>query len=169
MALVIVAAPAVAVAHDTQVQANIHVTLHINPDDKPLAGQTAQIEFIFSDELNKFKPADCDCQLTIQRDNQPVFSGQLISAGDGFSRLDYTFSQSGGYQLLLKAAPRVSGEFPAFNSQFAVNVAKSPRQIEQENSDRQKQLLILGGLIALSALSTVGLLARLSSRSKLED
>jgi hypothetical protein len=66
-------------AHTLKVENDVGVSLHISPDDDPIAGQEAVFYPKITDKNNQFKISDCDCKVQISQNSQVLFQTILIA------------------------------------------------------------------------------------------
>ena len=138
-------------AHKIQTDKDVGATLHIEPNDTPRAGESAQTWFALTRKGGKIIPLkECDCQLAIY--SQPRTTGKLpilqptlqpVSAEryQGIPGTNITFPKPGAYQLELTGKPSDSSSFEPFKLEFDVTVAagkKKPAQNQQEKVDAQQ-------------------------------
>ncbi|MEO1519232.1 MAG: hypothetical protein AAFU78_00465 [Cyanobacteria bacterium J06633_2] len=117
-------------AHQTETSEDIGVTLHIEPNDIPRAGEPSLTWFALTRRGGAIVPlASCDCVLTVQTvpDGQIVDEPPLeaVSAEgyDGIPGALITFPQIGAYELVLEGRPTTPDDFIPFEFQFDVTVA----------------------------------------------
>lgn len=122
------------VAHQVEVSKDVGATIHIEPNDTPRAGKSNLAWFALTRKGGKIIPlAQCKCELEVY--SQPYRQGnkaiaqptlQAVSAEgyQGIPGADITFPRAGGYELILKGSPTVSGDFTPFELRFSVTVAQ---------------------------------------------
>lgn len=93
----------VALAHFPATDKQMTVTLHVDPNDQPIAGQPAVLNFIYDDQQGKFNSQKCDCRVAIYDQGTQVFSGlsDPDSTGVYGGNLSYMFSKAGAYTINL--------------------------------------------------------------------
>ncbi len=119
VALVSVVWPAAPVsAHVLQVDGEIGVTVHIDPDDDPVANQQLGINLTIQDKSNRFaQVADCTCTLTVRSGEQTLQTIPLNFTGSK-ALVSYTFPQNGTYNLTVKGDPKTANAFQPFAVNF---------------------------------------------------
>jgi hypothetical protein len=119
--LIVLSLPLAASAHVIQTDGSIEALLHINPDDKPLAGQTAGLTFTLTDSGNKFSAQSCDCRIIIKNGSQTLLDRPVTAREARSGRViwvDYTFPYQSVYDVTLKGAPRQADGFQAFQLDY---------------------------------------------------
>jgi hypothetical protein len=115
-------------AHVTQTDGSINVTMHIEPDDDPIAGQPAKFFFEFQDKKSKFKTADCNCNVVISQNDKQLVSLPLFKNTNSSDfvtpQFVYTFPGKAVYDIKLSGSSKTAGEFQGFALDFAVRVDK---------------------------------------------
>lgn len=117
-------------AHTLKTDGMIGVIMHIDPDDDPIAGQSANFYFEFEDKQNKFQPSLCNCQVTIAEGGQHIFSQTLaktVSTGSmtGNGDFSFIFPKEDVYQLTLRGQPKTPGAFQPFTLEYDIRVDRS--------------------------------------------
>ena len=119
-------------AHTVKVAQDVAVTIHIEPDDRPRAGEPAQAWFVLTQAGGNIVPlAACDCQLSVYLEGQspedPVLQPPLAAVSaeryEGIPGATIVFPQVGTYQLKLQGTPKTKDQFQPFEMQFPVTVA----------------------------------------------
>lgn len=134
-------ASGVAVAHTLKIDGTIGVTLHINPDDEPIQGQSATMSLDIHDTAGRFnplRPADCSCTLKITQNGKAI--GALsITDGNSYPPLSFTFPESGSYNLRVTGKPRDGGDFQPFDLTFETYVRSAVGDVEAGHSSNKLQ------------------------------
>lgn len=131
-----------ALAHQVQIQDAIGATLHIEPNDIPLAGQPTDLWFALTQAGGTVIPLDtCDCALTVYDTSETVVEAPPLSpvSAEGYTDIPgavVTFPAVGAYELVLTGAAKdgASGgpvensatdstQFAPFELRFEVTVA----------------------------------------------
>ncbi|AUT02070.1 hypothetical protein CLI64_17695 [Nostoc sp. CENA543] len=120
-------------AHKVEIAADVGATLHIQPNDNPRAGETAQAWFALTRKGGKTIPlAQCNCQLAIYAEPHSPGEPALIEPSlkpvnaeryQGIPGADITFPKPGIYQLQLTGKPKSGANFQPFKFNFEVTVA----------------------------------------------
>jgi hypothetical protein len=110
------AAVPAALAHQTITSNGVAVTMHIAPDDSPVAGRPAQIVLVGARRHGwRFDRARCGCHLKITSS-----SGAVVFNRDVRRRVvAFTFPRAGAYQLAFSGHLRHGGHRRSFNAKFA--------------------------------------------------
>ena len=121
------------IAHKIKVAEDIAVTIHIEPDDRPRAGEPAQAWFVLTQAGGGVVPlAACHCQLAVYQEGQatgpPVLQPPLkaVSAEqyEDIPGAAIVFPELGVYELELQGTPKTEDRFQPFRVRFPVTVAK---------------------------------------------
>jgi hypothetical protein len=122
-----------ALAHKVQIAADVGATLHIEPNDTPRAGETAQAWFALTRKGGKAIPlAQCNCQLAVYAEPHPPGEPALLEPSlepvnaerfQGIPGADITFPKPGIYLLQLTGKPKSGATFQPFEFNFNVTVA----------------------------------------------
>lgn len=129
-------------AHQVQIQGEIGATLHIEPDDIPLAGTPTDVWFALTQPGGNVVPLDdCDCVLTLY-DSQGAALAQpdlFPQTAEGYADIPgaaVTFPAVGAYELVLTGSPQGSLSFDPFELRFDVTVAgRAPQSASATNSE----------------------------------
>lgn len=127
--LVAIASPVF--AHKVQTAADVGATLHIEPNDRPRAGESSLTWFALTRKGGQTIPlAECDCKLAVYLESstsQPLLEPPLKSiSAERFENIPATeivFPQPGAYRLEFTGSPKVAGSFQPFELSYQVNVA----------------------------------------------
>jgi hypothetical protein len=115
-------------AHILQTDGAISVLLHTNPDDDPIIGKPADLLFLVSDRTSGFTTANCNCAITISKDNKQLLGGPLTKVDSlntifGFSQ-PFTFPQKGIYTVVVTGSPKTPKSFQNFQVKYDLRVAR---------------------------------------------
>lgn len=128
--LLVLTLPSITTAHEDAPSGPIKVELHVNPDDKPVAGQVSALSFDFTDDPTLFNLDKCDCTVEIKQDERViarrVIDKDSIQAGGMDASFQYSFPKPGTYEVALSAKPRGGATFAAYEVEFPVNVSSAP-------------------------------------------
>ncbi len=126
-------------AHKIETAEDVGATLHIEPNDTPRAGETAQTWFALTRKGGKIIPlTECDCQLAVYSsprtaESKPIAQPNLqpISAEryQGIPGTEITFPKPGAYQLEFSGKPANDDSFKPFELKFDVTVAAGTNKI----------------------------------------
>ena len=124
----IVALPTV--AHQVEVAEDVGATLHIEPNDIPLAGAPSDIWFALTQTGGIIVPLeDCDCFLAVyDASNTEIATPSLTPvSAEGYADIpgaSVTFPAVGAYELVLTGTPANDKQFAPFTLRFEVTVAR---------------------------------------------
>lgn len=108
-------------AHTLKIDGSIGVTLHIDPDDEPVAGKESKLFVDISDKSGRFNPNNpgtCDCLLTIKEKNT-ILKTLPIVAGGSYTQLRYIFPEPGTYLIVIEGKSNKNGiPFQAFTTRY---------------------------------------------------
>ena len=115
-----------ALAHGTKKDNDISVYIHIDPNDKPVAGKTSTIYFFVTDKDNKYTDNDCNCRIKIEKDGKVLYNRVIHKKeylGDPTSvAVKYVFPQLGTYTVSIDGQPKKPEQFQAFNLSYPIKV-----------------------------------------------
>jgi hypothetical protein len=118
-----------AIAHEVQVAEDVGATLHIEPNDRALAGTPTPVWFALTKAGGTVIPlADCDCRLTLYDRQATVLATPTLApiSAEGFQAIPsatVTFPEVGTYELRLIGSPQEGAQFTPFALSFEVTVA----------------------------------------------
>ena len=143
-------------AHILKVDGKIGVTMHIDPDDQPVAGKESKIFVDIQDQSGRFNPSNpesCNCFLSIYFQEKVLTKMSLVSGGT-YAQLRYNFPKSGAYTLVIEGSPSGTGKvFQAFRTEFEYYALGSVSNIDQTVNPLRKHsplvILIVGIAIVL--------------------
>lgn len=120
-------------AHKVQISGDVGATLHIEPDDTPLAGKAALIWLALTRKGGQALPLQqCNCQLSVYSEPSAKHSSPLLKpelkaiSTQGYKGIPgtvITFPKPGAYQLELIGKPKTGASFKPFVLSFNVTVA----------------------------------------------
>ena len=116
-------------AHQVQVQEDVGATLHIEPDDIPLAGAPSELWFALTQAGGTVIPlAACDCALTLYDSSETAIANPSLVpvSAEGYDDIPgalVTFPEVGAYELVLTGGPLEGEQFTPFELRFEVTVA----------------------------------------------
>ncbi len=152
-------------AHELQTNNKFGVILHIDPDDDPVAGQTAVLTFKFEDKKNKFTSSGCLCSVRILENNTHEVYAQKLKS-ESFS---YVFPESGNYTVQASGKPINEENFIPFTVNFDIYVNKNIKNPEIATKAVNKTSSIPPVIIMIPVLLlTIFLLKRLNYKKNTE-
>ncbi|HEV8601622.1 MAG TPA: hypothetical protein VGQ87_03445 [Patescibacteria group bacterium] len=137
-------------AHVLKSDGSIGVLLHVTPDDDPIVGEPAMFFFEVKDKQNKFSPQNCDCALTILKQDKQIFSTSLYSSSSGNDisspMFSFTFPEKSVYSIVVTGKPKIADEFQAFSVKYDLRVSRDSGSASSSQLPLGK--IILGIVIA---------------------
>lgn len=140
-------------AHELQSEGAIHVIMHLDPDDNPIAGKQSTLVFYVFDKQENFSGAHCDCNVNITMDGTNLLSKPINIGDKGYNHvgeLPFNFPMFGDYQINFSGNPIDGSSFQAFNLTFKESVSSS-----DPPSDPDKPFFIIFGLVILGMAGLV--------------
>lgn len=120
-------------AHKIQVSQDVGGTLHIEPDDTPLAGKATLTWIVLTHKGGQPLPlGQCNCQLSVYPEPSAKHSPPLLKpelkaiSTQGYKNIPgaiITFPKTGRYQLELIGKPKAGASFKPFVLSYNVTVA----------------------------------------------
>jgi hypothetical protein len=106
-------------AHQTATNDGATVTLHVNPDDQPIAGQPAYVYVtkVRVGRRARFRWRKCACRLTVTS-----AGGELVGdlAVRGSAAIPFVFPQEGAYGMTLSGRYRRRHRWRPFSVTFGI-------------------------------------------------
>jgi hypothetical protein len=103
-------------AHQTSQNKGVSVTLHVTPDDEPVAGEPSKIIVTkVKPRSGRFSWRTCVCYLNIKD-----ASGHVVLNRRAVKRMTFTFSRAGAYQLTFAGFIKRRGKKVHFSVPFAI-------------------------------------------------
>jgi hypothetical protein len=119
------------IAHEVRTSQEVGGTIHIDPDDRPVAGKKSRIWIALTRRGGEVIPyGKCNCRMEVRSltDRSIKFkvsdSLAIIERYLGLPSLEVTFPQVGRYELKLSGSPREGEDFPPFELTFTTNVGR---------------------------------------------
>jgi len=119
------------IAHEVRTSQEVGGTIHIEPNDRPIAGKKTRIWIALTKRGGEIIPYEkCNCQMEVRslsdRSIKFTLSNSLnvIARYFGLPSLEVTFPQIGRYELKLSGSPREGENFAPFELTFTTNVGK---------------------------------------------
>jgi hypothetical protein len=142
--------PAQGSAHVLKVDGSIGVTVHIDPDDAPVAKKANTIFVSIKDRDKQFdekNPVGCDCTLQVVKGEKVIDMIPVTTEGS-YNTLQYVFPSSGTYTLLVSGKPNgKSSAFQPFITSYEYYVQSS----DSTAVDKTNRLLIYLPYLSLVA------------------
>ncbi len=119
------------IAHEVRTSQEIGGTIHIEPNDRPIAGKKSTIWIALTKRGGEIIPyGKCNCRLEVRslsdRNIQFTVANPLaiIERYLGLPSMQVTFPQVGRYELKLSGSAREGEDFQPFELTFTTNVGK---------------------------------------------
>ncbi len=139
-------------AHILATDGSIGAVLHIDPEDDPIAGESATLYFEFKDKNGQFKPEDCTCITLILENGKEVARQNLVN-----NSISYAFPQKDVYQVKVTGLPDGNGSFQPFTLSYDIRVARES-VAQPNNTAVSQQTSVLPAVIIGSILSALGVI-----------
>lgn len=127
----VVIANTAAIAHEVRTSQEVGGTIHIEPNDRPVAGKKSTIWIALTKRGGEIIPYEkCNCRMEVRSliDKNIKFevsnSLSIIERYLGLPSLEVTFPQVGRYELKLSGSPKGDENFQPFELIFTTNVGK---------------------------------------------
>ena len=129
-------------AHVIKTDGSMTVLLHINPDDKPVAGSPQSFILYFQSNTLPFDLHNCNCRLDLIKDGQIIYSQAATYYQPTISQNPYTFVNDGVYTLNVSGNPINNAQFQAFKASYLIRVEPS-LDPPKESSTKDYLILVL--------------------------
>ncbi len=117
-------------AHELQSEGSVHVIMHINPDDNPIAGKQSTLVFYVFDDQENFSGTHCACNVGVTMDGTKLLSKPINIGDKGFNHvgeLPFSFPMLGDYQINFSGKPIDGSSFQTFNLNYPLAVSQAGR------------------------------------------
>ena len=123
------------IAHEVKVSSEIGGTIHIDPNDRPIAGKKSRVWIALTRRGGETVPySSCNCQMEIQSqsdrnlkfspDRSFSFLDRFLEQFLGLPSVSVIFPQVGRYQLKLTGTAKNGSDFQPFELVFTTNVSR---------------------------------------------
>jgi len=119
------------IAHEVRTSQDVGGTIHIEPNDRPVAGQKTRIWVALTRRGGEIIPYEtCNCQMEVRSltDRSVRFTIRnplaILDKYLGIPSLEVTFPQVGRYELKLSGSPRNNQDFAPFELTFTTTVGR---------------------------------------------
>lgn len=111
--------PETTYAHFLATDKNIGVVFHVDPDDDPIPGQSANLYFLFGDKTHRFNLATCHCIVNVTEQGKQIFSQPLITKKTNKpsvwgTSIPFTFPNRDVYSITIQGTPVETNAFQSF-------------------------------------------------------
>ena len=120
-----------AIAHEVRTSQEVGGTIHIEPNDRPIAGKKSTIWVALTKRGGEIIPyGTCNCRMEVRSlsDRNIRFTVRnslaIIERYLGLPSLEVTFPQVGRYELKLSGSAKNGQDFPPFELTFTTNVGR---------------------------------------------
>jgi hypothetical protein len=121
----------VRIAHEVRISNAVGGTIHIEPNDRPIAGRKSRIWIALTKRGGEIIPYEkCNCRLEVRSLTNKAIkfivpkSTSIIDLYLGLPSLEVTFPEVGRYELQLNGSAKRSADFPDFELTFTTNVGR---------------------------------------------
>lgn len=122
-------------AHEVEVANDVAATLHIEPNDRPLANVPSKVWFALTRKGGKIIPlSQCNCQLAVypvpheEGKTPPLMQPTLVALDveryKGIPGATIAFPKAGMYELELNGTAKQGGNFQPFKLSYQVTVIR---------------------------------------------
>ena len=150
-------APMTASAHIVKTDGTIGALLHIYPDDDPIAGQPAIMNFAFTGRTSHLKLAQCDCVLIVNEAGREILRQTVAPGaknGNSAITIKYAFPKRDVYTVTLQGRPTGGATFQSFKLDYDIRVQREAVEPESSDAVRLASFSLLG--IALGVAAVLG-------------
>lgn len=119
------------IAHEVKASEQVGGTIHIEPNDRPVAGRKTRIWVALTKRGGEIIPYDrCDCKMEVRSLTNRNIQFQLLNSFSiiekvlGLPSKEVTFPEAGRYELKLVGSARNGENFPPFALTFTTNVSR---------------------------------------------
>jgi len=162
--------PSPAFAHFFETDNTVTGELHVEPNDNPVPGELATLNFRFVDTAKKFTLAQCDCTISIYEGKEKVFETPLIPRHTSHpsiydANLVYAFPHKNTYTIVLHGIPKTKDAFQPITitwDDFRVTQNPKAKPIDFTHTLLLYFGIILGAFLILGFLFLAGVLLKKS-------
>ncbi len=119
------------IAHQVHTSQDVGATIHIDPNDRPVAGKKSRVWISLTKRGGMIIPYEkCNCRMEVRSltDKSIKFtvsqSSSILDRYLSFPSMEVIFPQVGRYELRLIGSPKVEEEFQPFELTFTTDVSK---------------------------------------------
>jgi hypothetical protein len=143
-------AASVTIAHETVSDEAFISTMHVAPNDAPIAGEKSEITIQFDQSPTGFLVQDCACLLEIAKTGQLVTTIDIVSSVTPI-RVNYIFKEPGEYMLRFSGTSKTTPPlFSPFSTEYTVTVKSS--LMNSGNGNNSNIFLFVSGSIVITLL-----------------
>jgi hypothetical protein len=120
-------------AHEVEISNDVGATLHVEPDDKPKAGERTQVWFALTAKGGRVIPlSECNCNLKVYSEPsktgatpllEPPLEAKAVEQYQNIPSAEISFPKTGAYKLELSGSPKSNAKFSPFNLSYKIVVA----------------------------------------------
>ena len=119
------------IAHEVKTSNDVGGTIHIDPNDRPIAGQKSRVWIALTKRGGEIIPYEkCDCRLEVRSLTNKSIKFAVPKAASildrylGLPSIEVTFPEAGRYELRLSGSAKGDVHFPEFDLTFSTNVSR---------------------------------------------
>ena len=110
---------ATAPGHQTESSKGVSVTMHVTPEDEPIAGRSSKILVTkVKPNRGRFSWRSCKCYLRISDT-----TGKVVLNRKASRTMSFTFPKASAYELLFSGRVQRGGKFKRFRVDFAIRAS----------------------------------------------
>ena len=110
---------ATAPGHQTEISKGVSVTMHVTPEDEPVAGRSSKILVTkVRPNRGRFSWRTCKCYLRISDS-----TGKVVLNRKAKRTMTFTFPRATAYELVFSGRVKRGGSFKRFRVDFAVRAS----------------------------------------------
>jgi hypothetical protein len=110
---------ATAPGHQTEISKGVAVTMHVTPEDEPIAGRSSQILITkVKPNRGRFTWRSCKCYLRISDS-----TGKVVLNRKAQKSMRFTFPRATAYELVFSGRVKRGGKYKRFRVDFAVRAS----------------------------------------------
>ena len=105
--------------HQTEISKGVSVTMHVTPEDQPIAGRSSKILVTkVKPNRGRFSWRSCKCYLRISD-----ATGKVVLNRKARRSMSFTFPRATAYELVFSGRVKRGGKFVRFRVDFAVRAS----------------------------------------------
>ena len=110
---------ATAPGHQTESSKGVSVTMHVTPEDAPIAGRSSKILVTkVRPNRGRFSWRSCKCYLRISDT-----TGKVVLNRKASRTMSFTFAKASAYELVFSGRVKRGGSFKRFRVDFAIRAS----------------------------------------------
>jgi hypothetical protein len=133
-------------AHTLAVDGEIGVTLHVHPDDEPIANRETPFYIDIAQRGQSFSLINCQCSLAILQNNKLLVTLPVKYLQSPI----YVFPAAGTYEVKISGKPLGAAQFSPFTTEFTYYVRSNTDLISTTQSVNTLQVIFPYVTLAVS-------------------